>query len=91
MALPLLPPSQAHKYMQELEEPLVSEYVEHSAGDRVQDWQAVNSVLDEGVDSFKQTLGNESSKTRSNMVETLHLRPPNREPRLPHPSVAPKE
>lgn len=53
MALPLLPPSQAHKYMQELEQPLVREYVEHSAGDWVQDRQAVDSVLDEGIDSFK--------------------------------------
>lgn len=40
--------------MQELEQSLVCEDVEHGAGDRVQDRQAVDPVLDEGVDSFKQ-------------------------------------
>jgi hypothetical protein len=69
----------------------VCEYVEHSARDRVQDRQAVDSVLDEGIDSFKQALGNGNSETRSTVVETLHLRPPNKEPRFPHPSTSRKE
>ena len=32
------------------------EDVEHSPGDRVQDRQAVDPVLDEGVDSFEQAV-----------------------------------
>lgn len=42
--------------MQELEKPLMCEDVEHSPGDRVQDRQAVDPVLDEGVDSFEQAV-----------------------------------
>lgn len=64
------------------------ENVEHSAGDRVQDRQAVDPVLDEGIDSFKQTLGNRSSETRSSIVRTLHLRPITR---FPHPSASGKK
>lgn len=45
---------QAHKDMQELKQSLVCKDVEHGARDRVQDRQAVDPVLDEGVDSFKQ-------------------------------------
>lgn len=67
------------------------EDVQHSTGDRVQDGQAVDSVLDEGIDSFKQTSKNGSSETRSNMGKTLHLKPPNRVPGSPHPSASQKK
>lgn len=40
--------------MQELEQPLVCEDVEHSTRDWVQDGQTVDPVLNEDVDSFKQ-------------------------------------
>lgn len=67
------------------------EYVEHSAGDGVQDRQAVDSVLDKGVDRFKQTLENGSTETRGSVVETLHVRPLNGVPKSPHPSASQKE
>lgn len=86
----LLPPPQAHKYVQEFEYPLVREDVQHSAGDWVQDGQAVDSVLDEGIDSFKQTLKNGSNETRSNVGKTLHPRPSNRVPGSLHPSASQK-
>lgn len=87
----LLPPSQAHKYVQEFEYPLVREDVQHSAGDWVQDGQAVDSVLNEGIDSFKQTLKNRSSETGSNVGKTLHPRTPNKVPGSLHPSASQKK
>lgn len=45
---------QAHKDVQELEQALVCEDVQHCARGRVQHRQAVDPVLDESVDSFEQ-------------------------------------
>lgn len=44
----------AHENVQELEQPLVCEDVEHCAGDWVQNWQAMDPVLNEDIDGFKQ-------------------------------------